>query len=356
MVELLHMFTVTQTLWAVVFFTLAVWLVQEIVGRRERVQYLAQLGSQALGQGVDAGFSGWLKILSWLQMASWALLVLVIYFQRDGDFALIMVVLVLFCGVVSLIDRLAFHKRRERLLQGIGSQQLLSKAADDDRQKMQDWAKADFTVAEYAKSFFPVLLVVLVLRSFMFEPFKIPSASMVPTLEVNDFILVNKFTYGVRLPVVGTKIIPLNEPARGDVMVFFPPNDKRYFIKRVIGLPGDEIRLVNNQLYINGVAMEQTEQKVLPAAWPPAIMAKENFADSSHYINRFAQQTPQSNFAAVVPEGHYFMMGDNRDNSSDSRFWGMVPEENVVGKAVAIWMHWTSLTSLPSFHRNGAIQ
>lgn len=356
MADLLHLFTTNQLLLAVAVFTLAVWLLQEIVGRRDRVQRLSQLGVQATSEGAEAGFPFWLKLLSWLQIASWVFLVLAIYVQRDGDFALIMVVLVLFCGVVSLIDRVVFHRRRARLLQAVTSQQLLSRSDDAERQKMVDWAQADFTAAEYAKSFFPVLLVVLVLRSFMFEPFKIPSASMVPTLEVNDFILVNKFTYGVRLPVLGTKIIDVNEPARGDVMVFFPPNDKRYFIKRVIGLPGDEIKLVDNQLFVNGIEMTQTNKQPLAGAWPPAMVVQENLAERSHRIVRFSQATPQSNFSATVPEGHYFMMGDNRDNSSDSRFWGMVPEQNIVGQAVAVWMHWTSITSLPSFHRNGAIQ
>lgn len=357
MLELLHTFTITKTLWAVVAFTLAVWLLQEIIGRRQRVQLLTQLGPQAALQGADAGFPLWLKLLSWLQVASWALLVLVIYLQRDGDFALIMLVLVLLCGVISLIDRLVFKRRRQRLLQGIASQQLLSRIDSEQKQQLSQWASADYTVGEYGKSFFPVLFVVLVLRSFMFEPFKIPSASMVPTLEVNDFILVNKFTYGLRLPVLGTKVIEVNQPQRGDVMVFFPPNDKRYFIKRVIGLPGDEIKLVNNQLFINGIEMRQTSQQVSPTAWPPAMTAIEHLENErKHRIMRFTQPTPQSNFTAVVPDGHYFMMGDNRDNSSDSRFWGMVPEENVVGKAVAVWMHWTSFTSLPSFRRNGAIQ
>lgn len=357
MLDLLREFTVNSTLMVVMALTFGVWLLQEIVGRRYRVALLTQQGQQVLSLGGDAGLPLWLRSLSWMQTAAWVVLVLVIYFQRDGDFALIMLALVLFCGVVSAVDRLAFYRRRAHLTQAVAAQQFLSRVQPpEERQKLVDWAEADFTAAEYAKSFFPVLLVVLVLRSFVFEPFKIPSASMVPTLEINDFILVNKYAYGIRLPVIGTKVMDVGEPERGDVMVFFPPNDKRYFIKRVIGLPGDQIQLVNNVLFVNGVEMPQTDEQRSVTAWPPLTLAREHFGDSSHLIQRFLEPTPQSNFRATVPEGHYFMMGDNRDNSSDSRFWGMVPEANVVGKAVYIWMHWAKITSLPSFHRSQTIE
>jgi signal peptidase I len=145
-------------------------------------------------------------------------------------------------------------------------------------------------------------------------------------------------------------------PQRGDVMVFYPPNDKRYFIKRVIGLPGDQIHLQSNVLYINGVKMEQRYLHTDDSSTPSQIVMQENLQPHEHLMQHLSVPTQQSNYDVVVPEGHYFMMGDNRDNSSDSRFWGMVPERNVVGQAVYVWMHWGELLSLPSFSRNGVIQ
>ena len=209
---------------------------------------------------------------------------------------------------------------------------------------------------EFMGSLAPVLGLVLVLRSFVVEPFQIPSSSMVPTLKVGDFILVNKWTYGIRLPVVRNKIVEINSPQRGDVMVFFPPHEERYFIKRVVGLPGDEIHVLNGVLYVNG---DKMIQKVLAdeQAAPRSVVMTENLTGVEHSIQKRLLPTRLSqNFTAVVPEGHYFMMGDNRDNSSDSRVWGPVPESRIVGKAFARWMFWDSVTSLPSFERAGKIQ
>ena len=209
---------------------------------------------------------------------------------------------------------------------------------------------------EFAGSMAPVLGLVLVLRSFVIEPFQIPSSSMVPTLKVGDFIVVNKWTYGIRLPVIRNKIIELNSPERGDVMVFFPPHEERYFIKRVVGLPGDEIHVLNGVLYVNG---DKMSQKVLAdeEAAPRSVVMTENLTGVEHAIQKRLLPTRLSqNFTAVVPQGHYFMMGDNRDNSSDSRVWGPVPEERIVGKAFARWMFWNEFLSLPSFERAGKIQ
>ena len=209
---------------------------------------------------------------------------------------------------------------------------------------------------EFMGSLAPVLGLVLVLRSFVIEPFQIPSSSMVPTLKVGDFILVNKWTYGIRLPVIRAKIIELNSPQRGDVMVFFPPHEERYFIKRVVGLPGDEIHVLNGVLYING---DKMTQKVLEGEEPAprSVVMTEDLTGVEHAMQKRLSPTRLSqNFTAVVPEGHYFMMGDNRDNSSDSRVWGPVPEERIVGKAFARWMFWNQFLSLPSFERAGKIQ
>jgi signal peptidase I len=209
---------------------------------------------------------------------------------------------------------------------------------------------------EFMGSLAPVLGLVLVLRSFVVEPFQIPSSSMVPTLKVGDFILVNKWTYGIRLPVIRNKIIEINSPERGDVMVFFPPHEERYFIKRVVGLPGDEIHVLNGVLYING---DKMTQKVLvdenPA--PRSVVMIEDLTGVEHAMQKRLLPTRLSqNFTAVVPEGHYFMMGDNRDNSSDSRVWGPVSEDRIVGRAFARWMFWDKFFSLPSFERAGKIQ
>jgi len=209
---------------------------------------------------------------------------------------------------------------------------------------------------EFVASLAPVLGLVLVLRSFVIEPFQIPSSSMVPTLKVGDFILVSKWTYGIRLPVLRNKIIEIDSPQRGDVMVFFPPHEERYFIKRVVGLPGDEIHVLDGVLYING---DKMSQKVLQdeIAAPRSVVMTEDLGSLEHAMQRRVVPTRLSqNFTAVVPEGHYFMMGDNRDNSSDSRVWGPVPEERIVGKAFARWMFWDKFLSLPSFDRVGNIQ
>lgn len=210
-------------------------------------------------------------------------------------------------------------------------------------------------VVEYAISFFPVLVFVLVLRSFLAEPFQIPSGSMIPTLEVGDFILVNKFSYGIRLPVVGTKVFEVGEPARGDAMVFIPPHQEDYFIKRVVGLPGDRVRYQNKVLFINNVEQVQTYLGEVPNTRPEQLRFSEVFGSSQHEIHRNQYQDARVQ-EWLVPSGHYFMMGDNRDQSSDSRYWGFVSEDKVVGKAFAVWLHKEPGLSLPNFSRNGWIE
>ncbi len=279
----------------------------------------------------------------------------------DINFPLVLVVLVFVTGIVWLFDALFLAKGR-RLASEKVDQQFSDLDIDDqerDRiyQQAQTTATKEPVAVEYSKSFFPVLFVVLVLRSFIVEPFQIPSGSMIPTLKIGDFILVNKFTYGIRLPVTRNKVVDVNLPERGDVMVFFPPHKPIYFIKRVVGLPGDEIRYVNNVLYINGKKQPQELIASLPPANPQVQLTKETLNGVEHTMRKHIVPSRLSRKGYwVVPEGHYFMMGDNRDNSSDSRDWGPVPEENIVGKAFAVWMHWESFLSLPSFNSVGKVQ
>ena len=295
----------------------------------------------------------------WFAFLMMLLAVHFLILKSDVDFPLYMVIAVFGSGLISLYDICFCKKRRAAVTHRIKCQLAISEDKDSktDSQPVLLTALSEPVEVAYSKSFFPVLLVVLVLRSFIVEPFQIPSASMVPSLEIGDFILVNKYTYGLRLPVVRDKVVAINNPERGDVMVFFPPHQKRYFIKRVVGLPGDEIHYVNNVLYINGEKMPQTLVAALPPKQPVSLLMKEDLLGVNHSIKKNVIPGPLShNFSAVVPAGHYFMMGDNRDNSSDSRDWGMVPEKNIVGKAFAIWMHWDNFFSVPSFSRAGAIK
>ena len=210
-------------------------------------------------------------------------------------------------------------------------------------------------IVEYAKSFFPVLAFVLVLRSFLYEPFQIPSSSMVPTLQVGDYILVNKFNYGLRLPVTRTKVWDVATPERGDVMVFYPPHaNTTYYIKRVIGVPGDRIQYRNKQLTVNGELVPREWLAEIPGSRRLQIGLEQPRDDKAHLV-QVDLSRPIRDFSVVVRPGHYFMMGDNRDNSSDSRVWGQVPERDIVGQAVAIWMHWESVFSVPSFERAGRL-
>ncbi len=200
-------------------------------------------------------------------------------------------------------------------------------------------------MVEYARSFFPIVFIVFLLRSFLAEPFRIPSASMMPTLLIGDFLLVNKFTYGIRLPVINKKIVELDGPKRGDVVVFrFPKDPTVDYIKRVVGLPGDKVAYYNKKLYINNKPISQASLGSYQGVGQGQEMTgsdllEENLTGAEHniLINR-ASPTVEGSY--VIPAGNYFVMGDNRDNSNDSRYWGTVPEENLVGKAFFIWMNW----------------
>lgn len=258
------------------------------------------------------------------------------------DFALIMFVMLMVTGSVWLLDRVAFQPKRT--------------AAD----KEPWWA-------EYSRSFFPVILAVFLLRSFLVEPFKIPSGSMIPTLQVGDFILVNKFTYGIRLPILNKKLVDINNPKRGDVMVFhYPENPSMDYIKRVVGLPGDVIGYRDKKVYVNGVLQKQKqvgEYNYVESSlrMVHAELSTENLDGHEHSVlinpetpilhrnsvaefpHRESCRYSDEEVRCTVPAGHYYMMGDNRDNSRDSRYWGFVPDSMIVGKAFAIWMNFNDL-------------
>lgn len=274
------------------------------------------------------------------------------------DLPLILVIASIVGSIIWLVDFFFFKKKREQALASIKQahpQWKVDGSADKKAYQIKAASHKEHAIVRETKSFLPIILLVLVVRSFIVEPFQIPSSSMEPGLDVGDFILVSKFAYGLRLPVTNTKIMANNEPQRGEVMVFFPPNDPRYFIKRVIGLPGDHLEYKNKVLYINGVEQEQSLVEGALPDFQGRKMLMERFESGEHpiYINpRWQQQ----NWSYTVRDGHYFMMGDNRDNSSDSRVWGDVPEENIVGKAFFIWMHWKNWKSLPSFGSVGSIQ
>ena len=299
----------------------------------------------------------------------------------DFDFNLILVPVTLILGAIWLLDKLVL------------------------KQKQSKGLEKSTAPVRWAYDFFPILAIVLVVRSFLIEPFNIPSSSMVPTLYTGDFIAVNKYAYGIRLPLVNTKVLDVGAPQHGDVVVFrFPLNPKQYYIKRVIGVGGDTVSFNNGQLSVNGKAIPTTpanftpDPKMTAQLYPPGktetgeLVTAEQAAqlgNQEEQTARYLQESPSSNhqhlvrylgdknwfqyasflqqaspqlmasqgqqWQLTVPKGHYFVMGDNRDRSADSRFWGFVPDENLAGKAVYVWTHKASGLSLPTFNRNGAI-
>ncbi len=297
----------------------------------------------------------------------------------EGNFALLLFMASLITGLYWLAERIYFLPARRRAVDRL-EQENLKRRQDLDklgivtvdsefqtsREKllMQPWW------LDWTAGLFPVIFVVFILRSFLFEPFKIPSGSMIPTLHIGDLILVNKFHYGVRLPVLNTKITSGEPVQRGDVMVFrYPPKPSLDYIKRVVGVPGDEVAYLNKRLTING---KELPLKGVPEFFDPDTMRyakqyEEKLGSVTHRIlmddDRPAFVAGAEQFAfrdqcrysiegviCKVPAGHYFMMGDNRDNSLDSRFWGFVPDNNIVGKAFFVWMNFGNLKRIGSFN------
>ena len=258
-------------------------------------------------------------------------------------FEIILVILTTFTGVVWLVDKLFLARRR---VAGAG---LLDEGEEP-------------VVIDYSKAFFPVLAIVLILRSFVAEPFRIPSSSMMPSLLIGDFILVNKFAYGLRLPISNKKFVAIGEPKRGDVVVFRPPHHPdQDWIKRIIGLPGDTVAYRDNTVFVNGVALKYQQigeyaGKGQGADMTGADLRQEGLPGRPHPVLE-REDSPfsmQGEGEWVVPPGHYFVMGDNRDNSEDSRFWGFLPEANLRGKAFLVWMHWDGSAGGVDFNRIGS--
>ena len=305
------------------------------------------------------------------------------YFNKwSGNFSLLLLVLTLVTFAYWLAERFYFAPKRRAAVAAFEQHDATRRAelarqgitrVDDMHQETRQTLLMQPWWLDWTAGLFPVILAVFLLRSFLFEPFKIPSGSMMPTLLVGDLILVNKFHYGIRLPVANKKIVELNDPQRGDVMVFrYPKNPSTDYIKRVVGVPGDEIRFENQQLYINGVLAP-----VQPTP-PPGFYDEElrrympEFTEKLGAVSHDILINPQSSsflpgnetiqfpfrencrysdtgVTCKVPPGHYFMMGDNRDNSQDSRYWGFVPDENIVGKAFFIWMNFSDIKRFGPF-------
>ena len=321
-----------------------------------------------------------MQILTSMVLAAFAGYMGAWYFGAiEGNFALLLFLTTVVTGCYWLAERLYFLPQRRRAAQAI-EDAAVQRRAELDRMGI---AQVDINVhdekirllmqpwwLDWTAGLFPVIAAVFLLRSFLFESFKIPSGSMIPTLLVGDLILVNKFTYGVRLPVIHTKVTDGTPPQRGDVMVFrYPPQPNLDYIKRVVGVPGDEVAYINKRLTINGQVIETSAQ---PDFFDENAMRyfkqfEEQLGEHQHRLlnnpNVPAFVQGASNFTyrdncrysvegvvCKVPEGHFFMMGDNRDNSLDSRYWGFVPEANIVGKAFFVWMNFGSLKRIGSFN------
>ena len=297
----------------------------------------------------------------------------------NGNFSLLLFLMTMVTMFYWLAERFHFRPAREAAARNLEQQDIARRAnlnqmgiekVDGDVAEAKQRLLAQPWWLDWTAGLFPVILIVFLLRSFLFEPFKIPSGSMIPTLLVGDLILVNKFHYGVRLPVINKKIIANHDPQRGDVVVFRYPKDTSVdYIKRVVGVPGDEVAYVNKRLTINGQPVP--EQATAPYYDEDSLGYYQQFAENllgvEHHILNTDSRPPgvipdgaypfkencrynAEGVVCKVPAGHYFMMGDNRDNSQDSRYWGFVPDENVVGKAFFIWMNFGNLKRIGAFH------
>jgi signal peptidase I len=323
-----------------------------------------------------------MQALTSLILAAFAAYVGAWYFGKiDGNFALLLFLASVVTGLYWLAERFYFLPQRQKAAAELERQDAARRADLAQKGITQvdgDIAEAKATLLmqpwwlDWTAGLFPVIIVVFLLRSFLFEPFKIPSGSMIPTLLVGDLILVNKYHYGLRLPVLNLKVTEGDKPKAGDVMVFrYPPNPSLDYIKRVVGVPGDEVAYINKRLTINGKPMPAAElpkfldeddmryypqfeetlggvkHRILNREDRPAGFSEREIMD---FPNRQNCRYSVEGVTCKVPEGYYFMMGDNRDNSQDSRYWGFVPDKNIVGKAVFVWMNFGNLKRIGFFN------
>jgi signal peptidase I len=252
------------------------------------------------------------------------------------DFALAMLIVLAVTGGLMALDRVVWAPARRRRVETLRQAGRAEEAGRADRTP---------TAVEYARAFFPVILAVFLIRSFLVEPFRIPSGSMLPSLHIGDFILVNKFAYGIRLPVANAKLVDLGGPQRGEVAVFrFPSDPSINYIKRVVGVPGDRVVYKNKQLLINGVPMKQEDASAYgmfqTESGPGVLVRRAETLDGVRHDILLSERPDPGVEEFTVPPGQYFVMGDNRDQSNDSRYWGFVPDENLVGRAFLIWFSW----------------
>lgn len=300
----------------------------------------------------------WIKGLHGLFLA--LMIPLVIYAIRESaDFALVLIIAALIGLFVAILDHFLIKPYRKPLVAWVEK----NHSPDSDLALL---AQTEPTIIDYSKSFYPVLLLVLFLRSFTYEPFQIPSGSMYPTLEVGDFVVVNKWAYGLRLPVTNTEILDLGAPKAGEIIVFKPPHEDLFYIKRVIGVPGDKVKydFAARKIFINDEEIDSDfqEKTSYTDRFGREVKVKHYFEtiggiEHEIYKNDSGPSLPGLKEIAqgiVIPEGYYFAMGDNRDNSSDGRYWGFVEEDKISGRAEAIWMHF-NWGSLPSFNRVGSL-
>ncbi len=297
----------------------------------------------------------------------------------NGNFSLLLLILTTVTLAYWLAERFHFQPARERAAEALTQHDAKRREAlaakgiqrvDGDVEGAREDILRQPWWLDWTAGLFPVILIVFLLRSFMFEPFKIPSGSMVPTLLIGDLILVNKFHYGIRLPVINKKIIANNDVQRGDVVVFrYPQNPSIDYIKRAVGLPGDEVAYLNQKLYINGKEVETKSEGEFFDEDPNSMRFRSRFTEKLGAVDHQILVNPAARplisrmydfpysknckytlegVTCKVPAGHYFMMGDNRDNSQDSRFWGFVPDENIVGRAFVVWMNFGNLKRIGS--------
>jgi signal peptidase I len=338
-----------MAVWAIDTFIVQPWRLGRVAAQAPQLDAVAVPGASSLF--ADSALSRLMGQAAGLITLLY--LVGVVIFRLDVDFALVLVLATLASGLFWLLELAYLRRLRQgtaaRFTQSLGERGIAT--AMPEQQPV---------LIEYSVSFFPVLAAVLVVRSFLAEPFTIPSGSMLPTLEVGDYILVNKFDYGLRVPVLGDKFVAIGEPQRGDIIVFrYPVHPEQNFIKRLVGLPGDHIVVNGPKLFVNGKLVENTLDHQDPEIDPWQQYFREQLGQHQHIkrqlVGAEGNRDEMKFTDVVVPAGHYFMMGDNRDESDDSRYWGFVPDRNIVGKAFCIWIHKEPGWHLPTFGRDGIV-